>query len=80
MVWLSRLKTSWQSLVPFGHIMCQKAVEEPGNEASTFVIASFPGLPRVSSSVCIQYNTGKQKSDTGLVDYTWVYIPGDSEQ
>ena len=26
------------------------------------VVASFPGLPRFRSSVCIQYNTRRQKS------------------
>ena len=35
-------------------------------------LASFPGLPRFSSSVCVQYNTRKRKSaknGEGLVSF-----------
>ena len=31
-------------------------------ELYTFVVGSFPGLPRFCSSVCVQYNTRKWKS------------------
>ena len=36
------------------------------------MLASFPGLPRFSSSVCVQYNTRKLKSaknGEGLVSF-----------
>ena len=38
----------------------------------SFWLASFPGLPRFSSSVCVQYNTRKRKSTKngeGLVSF-----------
>ena len=31
-----------------------------GQDHSTFIVASFPGLPRFSSSVCVQFITWKR--------------------
>ena len=33
-------------------------------------LASFPGLPRFRSLVCVQYNTRKRKSSSASVYYT----------
>ena len=38
--------------------------------AYVILVASFPGLPRFRSSVCVQYNTWKQKRSSASVYYT----------